>query len=647
MGNPQHIEWLMEGPEAWNARRNEAAFTPNFESEFLSEINLSGYNLSGSNLIGCNLSLANLSHSNLSSSRLVFADLTRTNLWRADLQDIKASKADFKDADLNGANLNGADLFEAQLMRCGLWETDFENANMKFANVDGANARNANFTSVDFYGAKFGEVDLNEAVFYSAKLVTSREDKQNSQAEFKEFTGTFFTQSDAIFFNTLDLSKCVNLNQTQLEQANGDLGVILPDELFHPDHWAPDPSFDLTRKSFCFFSYAHQDRSKIQPLHKIINRQHSVWWDQDINGGASWRKEIKERLDDARCVITFWTANSINSKSVIEEASSAQKADKLIHILLEDVRLPYGFAETQYIDLRDWNGDTNAPQFQKLLQAIEDKFNPPKKEVLVERLSKASPIAFPENEGKLGVSETPVGSPPPTPNPRDVAERITQIGNLCDRLKTRIDNGEYNVPRDLSFALSDMKEATEIRPSRWYELSDAHASLKLLSDQASGENWNILLANQLKQISDHLAHIRPALEPKQIAQGNSGAKPPETDPLIKQSDVDEVAKIGKQLADATKGAEVGQVFDKEAKEALHRFAEALKDAATAQDFGEVEKRVKFARLRRVVRNTTMALGAATSAIGVGITTNVLTAPNAAQTLLARFKEILGLLLNLF
>ena len=36
MANPQHIEWLLEGVQAWNRRRDECEFVPDFERADLS-----------------------------------------------------------------------------------------------------------------------------------------------------------------------------------------------------------------------------------------------------------------------------------------------------------------------------------------------------------------------------------------------------------------------------------------------------------------------------------------------------------------------------------------------------------------------------------------------------------------------------------
>ena len=636
MGNPQHLEWLLEGVEAWNLRRKKTPFIPNLSDFGLHGTNLSGANLRNSNFRNSNLTMCNLSGANLEGSDFRNANLERANLWRAILKKCDLYLASLQDADLNGADLTSAHLQFTGLERTGLWETNFENAEIIGSRFHKANLRGANFKSCHCAGVIFFGADFKDAIFEDAFLGTL------ADATLVEDEG-----DEAVKWFQTNFEDAVNFEQAQLDSANGDRGTIIPHGFSYPDHWEADPIKKVEKRKFCFFSYAHQDRDTLLPIHKAIGRNHPIWWDQDIAGGAEWRTEIQDRLAACTCVITFWSKDSITSKSVTEEASTAQKSNKLIHVLLDDVAPPFGFSETQYIDLRNWNGDTSAPQFQKLLQAIDDKFNPPTKEALAERLSKSSPIDFPDRDGKLSVAETPIGSLPPAPNPQDVAERIAQIGNLCSPSKSRIDDGEYNAPRDLSFALSDMHDATELDPSRWYALADAYANLKLLSDQAGEEQWNTLLANQLKQIGSHLSHIRPALEPAQIEPGKTGAKPPETDPHITQADVEDVAKIGDQLADATEGEEAAQVFDEEAKDALHRFADALKDAAAAQDFGETEKRVKFARLRRVVRNAAMGLGAATAALGTGIATNVLTAKDAAQILATRLQEILDLLLKLF
>lgn len=98
MANPQHLEWLHEGVEAWNARRKREDFIPDFElldfnAVFAaqggregSRIELAGYNLRNANLRGAKLVTANLRNADLLSANLQSANLFGADLGRANLR---------------------------------------------------------------------------------------------------------------------------------------------------------------------------------------------------------------------------------------------------------------------------------------------------------------------------------------------------------------------------------------------------------------------------------------------------------------------------------------------------------------------------------------------------------------------------------
>ena len=135
MAEKQHIEWLLEGVEAWNKRREQEDFQPDFtgvdiSSEFLEQgkfkyneqfyskffnpdlrnINLSRAKLCGAKLYNANLANADLRNANLTKANLFDANLTGTNLTGANL-----SHAVLKDAILINANLTNAILLQAEL----------------------------------------------------------------------------------------------------------------------------------------------------------------------------------------------------------------------------------------------------------------------------------------------------------------------------------------------------------------------------------------------------------------------------------------------------------------------------------------------------------------------------------------------------
>lgn len=89
MGNPQHLEWLLEGVEAWNARRQYDHFTPDLSGfDIYSE-----FKQAGKLTIRGRIPLKNINFSN--------ADIRGANLSKADLQN-----ANLRDADL-GPYLGG------------------------------------------------------------------------------------------------------------------------------------------------------------------------------------------------------------------------------------------------------------------------------------------------------------------------------------------------------------------------------------------------------------------------------------------------------------------------------------------------------------------------------------------------------------
>ena len=125
-----------------------------------------------------------------------------------------------------------------------------------------------------------------------------------------------------------------------------------------------------------FLSYKAEDRARVRPLAAALEAEGlSVWWDTQIEGGAAWRHSIQEQLDAARCVIVVWSRNSVGPEGrfVHDEASHAQQRGVYLPILLDKVKPPLGFGETQALPLTGWRGDGADPRFQALLAAIHFK----------------------------------------------------------------------------------------------------------------------------------------------------------------------------------------------------------------------------------------------------------------------------------
>lgn len=162
--NPDHLEILKKGVNAWNRWRDEnPAVIPDLqdanlegpEYPLMNGINLSRADLtrafvqfryiSGADLTGARLTEAQLWGANLSYSRLTGADLTRaclrqafldhTDLQRAELVMTDLSQACAMDAKLCGARLREADLMFANLNGADLTGADLSNARISCANL--------------------------------------------------------------------------------------------------------------------------------------------------------------------------------------------------------------------------------------------------------------------------------------------------------------------------------------------------------------------------------------------------------------------------------------------------------------------------------------------------------------------------------
>lgn len=98
MANQKHIEWLLEGVDAWNARREREDFQPDFEGADISgefgkrgklgndgRVCLRGINLSKADLRKADLSFANLTETMLFDADLAWANLSYSQVWKAKL----------------------------------------------------------------------------------------------------------------------------------------------------------------------------------------------------------------------------------------------------------------------------------------------------------------------------------------------------------------------------------------------------------------------------------------------------------------------------------------------------------------------------------------------------------------------------------
>ena len=122
-----------------------------------------------------------------------------------------------------------------------------------------------------------------------------------------------------------------------------------------------------------FVSYKAEDRKRVRPLVEALEADgYSVWWDEQIGGGAAWRQAIEAELNSAQCVIVAWSKRSVGPEGtfVQDEATRAQQRRVYVPVTIDKVHVPLGFGEMQALTLTGWKGDRSDPHYQAVLSAV-------------------------------------------------------------------------------------------------------------------------------------------------------------------------------------------------------------------------------------------------------------------------------------
>lgn len=120
-----------------------------------------------------------------------------------------------------------------------------------------------------------------------------------------------------------------------------------------------------------FLSYDRADAARARSIALAVEKVgHTVWWDRHIAGGSQYSKEIEQALKRADVVVVLWSAESIDSTWVRDEAAFGRDSGHLVPVTLDGTEPPLGFRQYQTVDLRAWNGRSQAP-LRNILTAID------------------------------------------------------------------------------------------------------------------------------------------------------------------------------------------------------------------------------------------------------------------------------------
>jgi hypothetical protein len=123
-----------------------------------------------------------------------------------------------------------------------------------------------------------------------------------------------------------------------------------------------------------FISYKREEANHAGRLASVLEQLgYSVWWDVALLSGDEFRDVIREMIDRCAAVVVLWSPLAVTSRFVVDEASYANRKDKLLPAMLQPADLPFGLGSDHVDSLQGWSGQINHPGFQRLLAAIEKK----------------------------------------------------------------------------------------------------------------------------------------------------------------------------------------------------------------------------------------------------------------------------------
>ena len=276
MANPEQLEILNQGVDAWNRWRDKHKdLLPD-----LRDADLHGADLHDADLRGVDLRGAHLGSTDLGSTDLSYADLSYADLSHADL-----SGADLRGAHLNGANLNDANLSCAYLFRVDL--------------------SHANLSGADFTGAALGYPTFAD----------------NDLSEVKGLETVRHGGPSSIGIDTLYKS-AGKIPKVFLR------GCGIPDDFiaFIPSHFGIQQAIQFYS---CFISYSTRDKEFARRLYsRMRDEKLRVWFaPEEMKGGQKLYEQIERAIQLHDRLLLVLSESSMQSEWVITEIQRARETE--------------------------------------------------------------------------------------------------------------------------------------------------------------------------------------------------------------------------------------------------------------------------------------------------------------------------------
>lgn len=315
MANPEHVEILKQGVEAWNRWKEENQdIRPDLRRADLEKADLRGADLEKAYLYRADLSEAYLSQADLSEAFLNGAYLYRADLSGAFIGGVALRGAALCGANLRRANLSEADLSGSDLRGANLFEVDFRDANLSEADLSGSDLHGADLSRANFFRA-----ELSEANFNNARCLY-----------------TIFAEIDlcqVIGLETVRHSAPSIISIETLYKSKGNIpeaflrGCGVPDQMIE---YVKSLTGSPIEYYSCFISYSHKDEGFAQRVHNDLQAKGVRCWfaPHDMKIGDKIRSTIDESIRFHDKTLLILSEHSVQSDWVEHEVEHALDIEK-------------------------------------------------------------------------------------------------------------------------------------------------------------------------------------------------------------------------------------------------------------------------------------------------------------------------------
>ncbi len=125
-----------------------------------------------------------------------------------------------------------------------------------------------------------------------------------------------------------------------------------------------------------FVSYSRKDLDRARPVIDLLGASgFDVWWDGRLEGGENYLQTTETALETAACVVVLWSATSVASHWVRDEAQRGRERGCLVPLTIDGTMAPLGFRQFQLLDISGWDGKPASAEAARILVAVRARLD--------------------------------------------------------------------------------------------------------------------------------------------------------------------------------------------------------------------------------------------------------------------------------